>query len=226
MAVRPVFVVSMDKRYCIRENVEFKFFNGFSDIQKRKSIKSLHQEYLKKYDTKKILEISSKSEDELGVKLSAFNLMITTKKGKQFSVECAFQSSKIFEKGGPYKDLLDMPSQIAKKDERLKNSGKIIGFNIDGKNFEAEPKTYFYNWLYINTLYLNKELAMQVMQYDAFTDIAFNPHKSINCQAEAAAIFVSLKKQGLLEKALKDKESFKKIVYPEYMNKMEQLSFI
>lgn len=26
MAVRPVFVVSPDGRYCIRENVEFEFF--------------------------------------------------------------------------------------------------------------------------------------------------------------------------------------------------------
>ena len=54
------------------------------------------------------------------------------------------------------------------------------------------------------------------MEYDAFTDIAFNPQKSINCQAEAAAIYVSLKKQGLLEEALKDKENFRKIVYPDY----------
>lgn len=64
------------------------------------------------------------------------------------------------------------------------------------------------------------------MEYDAFTDIAFNPQKSINCQAEAAAIYVSLKKQGLLEEALKDKENFRKIVYPDYTDEMVQLSFI
>lgn len=226
MAIRPIFVVTMDKRYCIRENIEFEFFSGFSDTQKRKSIKSLHQEYLKKDGTKKILEISSKSEEELGVKLSAFNLMIKTKSGKEFSVESAFQSSKVFEKGGPYKDLLDVPSRVAKKDERLKSSGRVIGFSIDGKDFNTEPKTYFYNWLYVNTLHLNKELAEKVLQYDAFTDIAFNPQKSINCQAEAAAIYVSLKKQGLLEEALKDKENFRKIVYPDYTDEMVQLSFV
>lgn len=225
-AVRPIFVVTLDKRYCIRENVEFEFLSGFSDKQKRKSINSLHQEYLKIDNTKKILEISSKSEEELGVRLSAFNLMIKTKSGKEFSVELAFQSSKAFEKGGPYKDLLDAPSRVAKKDERLKNSGRVIGFNINGKAFNTEPKTYFYNWLYINTLALNKELALKIMEYNAFTDIAFNPQKSINCQAEAAAIYVSLKKQGLLEEALKDKENFRKIVYPDYADEMVQLSFI
>ena len=49
------------------------------------------------------------------------------------------------------------------------------------------------------------------MAYDAFTDIVFHPQKSINCQAEAAAVYVSLKKQGLLEKALDDQTYFKKI---------------
>lgn len=213
MASRPVFVVSLDKRYCIRENVEFEFFSGFSDKQKKKSINSLHQSYLNKNADKRILEISSKSENELGIKLSAFNLIIKTKNRKEFSVESAFQASKVFEKGGPYKDLLDVPSKVAKKDERLKNSGRIVAFYIDGKTFEAEPKTYFYNWLYINTLHLYDELTEQLMAYNAFTDIVFNPQKSINCQAEAAAIYVSLQKQELLREALKSKEAFLDIVY-------------
>ena len=71
----------------------------------------------------------------------------------------------------------------------------------------------FYNWLYINALNLNNDLADQVIEYDAFTDIVFNPQKSINCQAEAAAIYVSLRKQGLLTEALKDKDSFRRILY-------------
>ena len=133
MANRPVFVVSLNQQYYIRENIDFQFFSGFSDKQKKRSINSLHEAYLKKNSNKKILEISSKSDNELGIKLSAFNLMIKTKNGNTFSVESAFQASKVFEKGGPYKDLLEVSSRAAKKDERLKNSGKIIAFSIDGK---------------------------------------------------------------------------------------------
>lgn len=48
------------------------------------------------------------------------------------------------------------------------------------------------------------------MDYEAFTDIAFNPQRSINCQAEVAAIYVSLQKQKLLDAALKSKEAFYK----------------
>lgn len=53
VAVRPVFVVSLDNRYCMKENVEFEFFNGFSDKQKRRCIYSLHQSYLKDNPEKK-----------------------------------------------------------------------------------------------------------------------------------------------------------------------------
>lgn len=214
MATRPVFLVSLDNRYCVRVNTEFEFFPGFSDVQKQRSIRSLHESFQRKHANNRVLEISSKSEEEIGVRLSAFNLMIKNKAGKLISVESIFQSSKVFEKGGPYKDLLDVPSRTAKKDERLKNSGRIIGFQIDGKFFPTEPKTFFYNWIYINTLHYNSDLANQIINYDAFTDIAFNPQKSINCQAEAAAIYVSLRKQGKLSEALKDKDSFRKIVYP------------
>ena len=217
MANRPVFVVSLDNKFCIRENTDFEFFSGFSDKQKKRCICSLHKEYLKANNGKKVLEISSKSEDKLGVDLSAFNLMFKTKSGKEVSVESAFQAGKVFENGGPYTDLLDVSSKAAKKDERLKSSGRIISFCFDGIEFETEPKTYFYNWLYINALQLHDRYTEHMLGYDAFTDIEFNPQKSINCQAEAAAVYVSLRKQGLLEEALKNKDSFKEIVYMQNM---------
>lgn len=213
MAVRPVFKVLLNEHLFGRENIEFVYFNGLAPSQKRKSIASLHQEYVRQVPDANILEISSKSENELGVKLSAFNLMIKGKPGEAFSVESAYHASKVFEKGGPYLDLLEVRSRKAKRDERLKTSGKLVGYNYFGKIFEAEPKSFFYTWLYINTLHLQSDLADEIIQYDAFTDIEFNPKRSLNCQAEAAAIYVSLRKQGLLKKALRDEESFKKLVY-------------
>lgn len=222
MAKRPVFVVSLDEKIYKKEEIEFEFFTGFSDKQKKKSIDSLHEAYIKTTGNTKILEISTKSRDELGNKLSAFNLTFETKNKKVISVESAFQASKVFEKGGPYLDLLDVTSREAKKDKRLKNSGNIIGFSLYGKTYPNNPKTYFYNWLYINTLNLHKELREDILKYDAFTDIEFNPNKSINCQAESVAIYVSLIKQGLLDKALKNKENFLKIVYPN--EKIEDLN--
>lgn len=213
MAIRPVFVAESSGPFCEREYTEFEFFSGFSDKQKKRCIQSLHQAFLQEYPGNNVLEISSSSEDDLGVRLSAFYLTIPMKSGQKVTVECAFQAGKIFEHGGPYLDLLETASRTAKKDARLRNSGNIIRFTFDGEDFPSEPHTLFYNWLYLNALQAHPELAEPLMQYDAFTDIAFNPEKSLNCQAEAAAIYVSLRRRGLLEDALKSQEDFLKIVY-------------
>ena len=58
-----------------------------------------------------------------------------------------------------------------------------------------------------------QDLANEVVKFDSFSDIEFNPQKSINCQAKAAAVFVGLSTQHLLEEALLSPESFLKIVY-------------
>lgn len=213
MAQRPVFMVYGQSPYYRSELIDFSFFNGFSEIQKKKSIQSLHCAFLDRHPCEKVLEISSKSDCEIGIKLSAFNLMLKTLDNKSYSVESAFQSSKVFERGGPYKDLLKKTSREAKKDPRLKESGKLVSFYFSKRIFPLFPTTYFYNWLYINALHLHHELTDELMQYTAFTDIAFNQNKSINCQACAAAIYVSLTRSGMLEKAIASPESFLSVVY-------------
>lgn len=221
MAMRPAFFVAYDiKVKNFKENIIFKWYPGFSLKQKQKSIQSMHKSIVEKYPNKKILEISTKSPQKLGVCLSAFNLKIKNSNfSSTFTVESAFQSSKVFEYGGPYRDILNLSSIDAKKDKRLKNSGKLKKFDFSGNEWELEPKTAFYNWLYIKTLSMQTKLINLILEYDIFTDIEFNPNKSINCQAEAVALFVSLYKTGLLKKALESKESFLECAFNLSKNK-------
>ncbi len=132
----------------------------------------------------------------------------TTRTNRLFSVESAFQSSKVFENGGPFKDLLAKTSKEAKKDVRLKESGKLIAFEFSGKRWKLEPKTLFYDWLYINALSteMNRTIADEITNYNAFTDIEFNPQKSINCQARSAALYVSLYKADILRLCLENQK--------------------
>jgi len=178
--------------------------------QSRKSIASLHEAAKKQLGVVDVLEISSKSPSELGVALSAFNLMIkTVKHEREFSLECAYQASKVFERGGPFTDLLDVKSIDAKRDQRLTTHGRLIKFKFFGTQWDLQPRTAFYDWLYINALHKHPELAMQVLTFRAFSDIAFNPERSINCQAYAAALYVSLHNRGLLSDAvLKDQQMY------------------
>lgn len=201
MAQRPIYIPQFENNILVKtEMVEFTYHSGFAVVQKQKSIEELHKSSQERFGLERILEVSSKSKQDLGVALSAFNLMITDKPKKEtYSVECAFQSSKVFENGGPYTDLLNATSRQAKKDERLKNSGKLIGFKFRSTEWQLNPLTAFYDWLYVNALNQNNQFHDELMQYQAFTDIEFNPKKSINCQAYSIAMFVALAKRNLLE---------------------------
>ncbi len=213
---RPYFLPYKNGIGVEQETIDFKYYSGFSTSQKLKTIESFHHEILQKYKNLKVLEISTKSNEELGQKLSAFNLKSETINKKiPFTVETAFQSSKVFENGGPYKDLLEKTSKEAKIDERLRTSGKIISFNFFNKDYPTEPKTLFYDWLYINVLEKNKDLHKALFQYNCFTDIEFNPAKSINCQAHAVALFISMKKNNIDFEKIKDINYFKTIIYGE-----------
>lgn len=192
------------------ESIEFKWHPGFAKSQLQKSIASLHEAAEKLNKISPILEISSKSTSRLGVSLSAFNLSLKTPNEQRISVECAYQGSKVFENGGPYHELYSVSSLEAKTDERLKNSGELVAFNFCGEDFPTEPKTAFYDWLYITALHQKKaDLVKALKVFQGFSDIVFNPNRSINCQARAAALFVSLSKNGLIgEKIFSDKDYY------------------
>lgn len=211
MARRPVFrPVLSGPSFVEKVVLDFEWHSGFAKCQAQKSIKSLHAA-ARKCGLVPVLEISSKSDTPLGVALSAFNL--TLRLGdRTMSVEVAFQGSKVFERGGPFHDLYSASSRDAKTDERIRSCGQLIGFNLFGEKWPTEPQTCFYDWLYITALSQHPEAAREVGDFKAFSDIAFNPEKSLNCQARSAALFVALSMQGLLAQATRDKESYMSIV--------------
>ena len=209
MANRPVFFPEFEGNSFVKtRSIEFVWFPGMARSQKQKSIRSLHDAASAELGITKILEISSKSETQLGVQLSAFNLTFVTPDGATSSIESLFQGSKVFQHGGPYTDLYGTPPRDARKDSRLKASGELIHFQYGQRIWELEPRTAFYDWLFISGLVLYPALASQVLDYEGFTDIEFNPKKSINCQAASAALYCSLVTRGLLEQSLSTPEQF------------------
>lgn len=211
MAKRPVFVPKFDGPPFVEEvEVEFEWFPGFSKAQAQRSIASQHAAAAQR-GLSPILEISSKSPEPLGIALSAFNLMLHRPEAAgtpSLSVECAFQGSKVFENGGPYIDLYSVPSREARTDDRIRDSGKIVGFRLFGEDFPTIPLTGFYDWLYITALWQNPELSARLKIYRAFSDIAFNPERSINCQARSAALYVALSHNASIECAVSDRDYY------------------
>ena len=212
MAFRPVFVPIGVKPYVSVHSTYLNWSGGFAVSQKRKNVAALHEGFGRRFPGSKLLEISSASTIPEGGSLSAFHLQkFLPELGKPVSVECIFQGGKIFTGGGPYTDLYAGTSMAAKKDPRLKNSGALKAFYYDGQHYPLFPRTAFYDWLYINALIENPELAACLKEYDGFTDIAFNLEKGINCQAKSAALYVALERLGLLEEC-REFDSFVKLV--------------
>lgn len=209
MAERPVFVPIADGDLLVDTHmIEFAWFPGMSLSQKQKSIASLHEAACSKLGLRSVLEISTKSPDPVGVSLSAFNLNFIGDSGKKYPLESIYQSSKVFSGGGPYRDIREKSAIDAKQDPRLKESGQLIAFFSASVEWPLEPKTVFYDWLYLNVLIKLPTLSAQLSRYAAFTDIEFNPKKSINCQAYSAALFLALEKRGLLTEALRGRDAF------------------
>ncbi len=75
MASRPVFVSLDAYPYYKQVDVEFVFHSGFALSQKQKNIVEVHKAFKLMCPEKRVLEISSKSTEFIGTRLSAFNVL-------------------------------------------------------------------------------------------------------------------------------------------------------
>ena len=183
MAERPAFFVCNGK--VVSETYSFEWFPGFALSQKQRCIESLHGAIGKADTGARPLEISTKGMAEIGVRLSAFRLRLNG-----YTLENIFQSAKVFERGGPYLDLLEVPPKEAKRDKRLHDSGSLKAFWYQGEDFPLIPKTVFYDYIYLAAVrdsFAANEIHA-VLDYNYFTDIEFNPEKSLNTQARTVAL--------------------------------------
>lgn len=200
MASRPVFIPDFSDQNLFRELlVEFDWSGGFAEVQKKKSIKALHEAAIKK-GLFKILEISSKSDQEIGRRLSAFSLKYHIN-GRAFPLESVYQGSKVFEKCGPFNEIFEYEPKEAKKFIRNLNCGKLKEYRLQGISYPLSPSNAFYDWLYIRSLIDHAEWIENNVKFEAFTDIEFNPAKQLNCQARSFAGYLSLLKKNKLSKA-------------------------
>ena len=201
MAERLCFLVNSNNN--IEEiYVNFDYVKGMAFSQRVKCANSLAGAINDRWPTLRHLEVSTKSNNIIGKQLSAFNLTMG-----DYSVESIFQSSKVFEGNIQFQFLIDQKPQEAKKFVRDAHKGNLIKFRYKGIDYPIQPKSAFYDWIYINALN-ESEYAEKVLDFDIFSDIEFNDKKSINCQARAVAIYVSITRKCKKEYYLSDFNHF------------------
>ncbi len=220
---RVVFFAGGNDKYYSEIVIPFTWHMGMSWQVKQRSSLSLRDSIISKYPNKKVIEISTASDNyELGKKLSAFNLILNN-----IPVENLFQGSKVFsDNAGPFTDIyFGCSPKEAKADPRIKakKGHEVIGFklNIRGVTieFESYPYSAFYDYVYILALSQHPELAKEITKYDVFTDINFNqkiPYSTkgpFNCQARSLAIYVELAKRGEVDHYIKTPNEFINRIY-------------
>ena len=205
MATKMCFTVGNGRAFEERI-VEFEYIKGMAFSQKQKNVLSFHKSISEQFPESRIIEISTKSQIPLGVKLSAFNLKLDG-----FPLECVFQSSKVFEGGVQYKNLLYEDPKSAKQFIRDNVSLPLVNFYYNGEMFEISPRTMFYDYIYISALLQSNIDTMEIAKYDIFTDIEFNEKKQYNCQARACAIYAYMLRNGNVEYYMSSKKRFKEL---------------
>lgn len=190
------------------EIITFDYVKGLAFSQKQKNVASFHTAIQSKHPNARILEVSTKSPIALGVSLSAFNLKLDG-----LPIESIFQSSKVFSDGTQFSELMYLPPKEAKQFVANTNKGSLLHFRYCNTIFPLEPRSMFYDYLYIKALNQIKNTSAHLVEFDIFTDIEFNEKKQINCQARSCAIYSYLLKNKSLDYHLSSIEYFAKL-YP------------
>ena len=206
MATRPVFIPHVrSEQAAVRQvSVSFAWHPGLAPARKRLNVAAMHAAiHATLPELHRPLEVSSKSQVPLGVSLSAFNLTVaSTKSGGVACVESLYQASKVFATGGPYPRLYTRPAREVRQAIKCHAGQALVAFDLHGVRWSLEPRLSFYCWVYCQSLHRNPGLAAALESYDCFTDIEFNPARSVNCQAYAVALYAALARAGRLKQAL------------------------
>lgn len=165
MATRPAWFVEDGK--VKKKDFDFIWNPGLAPSQKKKNVKALHESI-----SDKALEVSTKSDNPFGESLSPFNLRLD-----HIPMETVYHAAKKYERSGPHPDLLSYKPLDAKRDIRHQTSGERTSFIYKDEEFPLEPRSYFFNYLYylaVQESILEEDL-LQLLDYNYFTDIEFNP---------------------------------------------------
>lgn len=233
--------------------INFDWHKGMSWQQKQKSSISMHEKIKESNPKSKPLEVSTKSTNfELGTNLSAYVLKYHNysvenifQSAKVFNdggpyldllkvdPKDARRDCRVQMKGSIrpcYRNSsrgIEIKYNAPESCEYCKKRDKrqLLHFQSKEHKWELEPKSMFYDTIYIRALLENPELTELIHEYNVFTDIEFNqktPYAKeglFNCQARSCAIYVTLRNSSLQNNEILDI-----IKSPEEMMKLYPVS--
>ena len=198
MATRTICFPISGYPYCREQPVTFTWIKG----SKRQNIRAVHDAVHTTDPDFSILEVSSASVQPEGETVSSLRLLLHLDSVAQdVPISTVFEAAKVFEHGGPFADLLTCEPPKVHKDTRLRTSGELLCYSLEGSEYPTEPyPDSFFEWLYCRALKQFPEKAEPLSRYNAFSDIAAaaDSKKYYGDSSRAAAIYVGLAAAGKL----------------------------
>ncbi|MDE0456104.1 MAG: hypothetical protein OXI15_02315 [Chromatiales bacterium] len=139
----------------------------------------------------RILEVSTRSPDNLGRQLSAMNLRAADDPQRR-PVEAVYQAAKIYGAGGPATPARS-GYEAKRIDRERRRQGPLAGFEHAGRRWPLDTGTAFYDWLWARSALAcyGPKIIERLQEYDGFTDQFHRPGAKA-CQAKTAAIVAGM----------------------------------
>ena len=160
MATKMCFRVHEDKVF-VEEIVTFTYIKGMAFSQKVKNALSFHQSIQEQFPNDRILEVSTKSSNDLGVALSAFNLKLDDR-----PIESIYHSCKVFSDGVRFDFLRDWAPRDVKRYIRENGDKELKCYRYSDEDIPLETGTLFYDYIYIQALRQVPEVSVLLENYD------------------------------------------------------------
>ena len=207
-ASRCVYLATGEQQFQVANEqlVVFEWTPGTSISSKKLNLVAFHRAIQGALPGFRHLEVSSYSGISEGVKLSAFNLALLDERGTRVAVEVAYQSAKRFLVSGSTIAIPAVTNSLEAKREsqHLSRIGDFVGFRYGGMDLGIEQSTLVFDLIYLDALRQNPVLLAKSVEFDVFSDFAFNKNKlgfvkgkSMATQARSLAGAVGAVRNGI-----------------------------
>lgn len=208
MVIRSVYSTRKDAPYYYEHCIEVSGNKKEDSTETR--VGQLHAAFKHLVEDKKVMEFSSKS-DNKSVKKLLPGKLVKLVDGQKVTVNNIFKTAeRVTADGSSAGGIAVNVVNKTVVEEGSRKAPKAIGYKYDGHIFSSRPRQMFYNYLYINALLEHPDMMAELAEYDAFSDSLVASNSGNPVPAQAVAIYVSLARLGLLEKA-RDPEEFEKL---------------
>lgn len=190
---------------------QFEWLKGLNPAVRQENSGRLKDAVCHDLGIARVLEVSTKSDLLLGVKLSAFSLKLPERFGSP-NLESAYQGSKVFvdsngEEVRPPEWVCASEPHIAKRYIRDRfATSQVAGFDFNGRFWAASPSCLFYDYLFFEAVQTKSAEFQEILDFQAFVDIesaknhlGFQQGKPFNTQARSAAIYSTIVKNRLID---------------------------